>query len=148
MDIPILWTIYFMLYKNYLSKNLVYLREAANLTQSDIQDRMGITRNTWSNWENEKSEPGLENLFKIAQFFKIDVGKLLAEDLTLSHSITITGAEEPQQVPLQEEVVRYKPSCNECVLREEMIDLQQQTIKALEGQIILLKTAMQTPAKK
>ena len=62
---------------NYFCANLLFLRESAKLKQADIEARTGIKRNTWSNWENGKSEPSQENLFKIADFFNVSTDYLL-----------------------------------------------------------------------
>ncbi len=44
-------------------------------------DRVGITRTTWSSYENEVSQPDIEGILKIADFFNISVEELLTTDI-------------------------------------------------------------------
>ena len=124
---------------NYFSKNLSFLREAAHLSQTEIESRTGIKRNTWSNWENGKSEPSQENLFKIANFFKIDIGELLSKNLS-DHKRY--DSKFPKETTSEIELDYQKKPCKDCIAKEEMIALQKQTIKALEGQVEILKMAL------
>lgn len=66
----------------YLGANIAFLRKKNKLQQSEIQDRLGFKRNTWSNWENGISEPSLEIIVQIADFFKISVEDLIKTDLS------------------------------------------------------------------
>lgn len=70
---------------NFFSSNLKYLRKAANLNQSEIQDRLGFKRNTWSNWENSISVPAMGIIVQIAEFFDVDVDDLFKRDLSNVH---------------------------------------------------------------
>lgn len=134
-----------MSYSNFFAKNLVHLRDRHNLKQADIQERLGIMRNTWSNWENGKSEPSLENLFKIAHFFGVDVGNLLSEDMGLISGVITATKDEGGNYT--EESTAEPTACRSCTTRENMIDLQKQTIKALQGQVEALLLAMKLSAK-
>lgn len=49
-----------------LSERLKKLRIENNLTQQDIADKLNITRNAYSHWENAKREPNSEKLQKLA----------------------------------------------------------------------------------
>lgn len=66
---------------SHLAENLAFLRKENNLKQSEIQDRLGFIRNTWSNWENGRSEPNIEALLKIVDFFDISLSDLVVSDL-------------------------------------------------------------------
>lgn len=136
-----------MPYNNFFAKNLLYLREHRNLKQADIQEELGIMRNTWSNWENGKSEPSQENLFKIAQFFGVDVGNLLSEDMSLlSDDVTVTK-DDGNGRSYAEIATDDNVACRSCETKDNMIDLQKQTIKALQGQVDALLMAMKLSAK-
>lgn len=133
--------------QNFMAQNLRFLRESAKLTQQNIQDRLQISRNTWSNWENEKSEPSLDNLFRIAHFFDINIGDLLARPLAemeedhIPHQNTIRLHEE-------EDDYQTFPSCRGCAAKEEKIKLQSQVIKAMEGQVQALKMNIAVATKR
>lgn len=66
---------------NYLATNLSELRNQNELTQSKMQEKLKIKRNTWSNWENSVSEPSVEEIVRIAQFFGVTIDDLLLTDL-------------------------------------------------------------------
>jgi transcriptional regulator with XRE-family HTH domain len=70
---------------SHLAKNLLYLRTREGLKQADLQEKTGIKRNTWSNWENEVAEPSVDDILLIAQFFDIGVDLLLQSDLENVH---------------------------------------------------------------
>lgn len=55
-------------------------REKLGLTQTDIANRLFVTRQTISNWEQGKSYPDLNMLVKISEEYKISVDSLLKND--------------------------------------------------------------------
>ena len=55
---------------------LRYLRLKKNLTQEDVGNAVGITQFTYSNYENNKTEPDLETLKKLADFFEVSLDYL------------------------------------------------------------------------
>lgn len=46
------------------------LRIKNNLTLNDIEAKTGIKRGTYSNYENNKTEPKIKNLAKIGRLFQ------------------------------------------------------------------------------
>lgn len=70
-----------------LSENLRLLRKHKNLQQEDMQEHLGISRATWSNYELGKTEPKIDVLLTIAAFFDLTVDKLLKEDLRLAANL-------------------------------------------------------------
>ena len=57
-------------------ENLKKLRIEANITQSQIADDLGILQSTYSNYENNKYEPDIPTLLKIADYFDISMDYL------------------------------------------------------------------------
>ncbi len=57
--------------------NLKALREAQNLRQSDLAEKLNTTQRKISYWESGKFEPDLENLWKIADLFEISIDELI-----------------------------------------------------------------------
>lgn len=126
-----------MAVQNHLSGNLLFLRESASLKQADIQEKLGFVRNTWSNWEHGKAEPGIDNLLKIARFFDMEIGKMITEDLAQEEGLEVNIQEiEPD---VQEAGQDYPQSCVDCEVKERIIQVQQETITALQGQIDVLQ---------
>src|ERR1700744_3126760 len=66
---------------HFLGKNLRYLRKQLSKTQSDIALLIKKGQTTVGNWENGISEPNLEELLIISNFFDIQVDVLLKVDL-------------------------------------------------------------------
>lgn len=135
-----------MTHTNYFAKNLVLLRKLSKMSQSEIESRTGIKRNTWSNWENKKSEPSLENLFKITKFYNIDIGDLLSKNLSKDPEIAAQMAENKFR-HVTENTAEETYRCQNCQVKEEIINLQKQTINAMEGQVEALKIALEEMLK-
>ena len=54
-------------------------RQNVGLTQEQVADEMGVSRQAVTKWENGKSAPSTENLFKLASLFGTTVDFLLPE---------------------------------------------------------------------
>ncbi len=76
----------------HLAKNLHTLRKEFDYTQAEMPALIGVTRTTWSNWENNKSEPEVSKLIEIAQLFGVTLDTLLTVDVAENvHLIQKTG---------------------------------------------------------
>lgn len=53
--------------------NLKFLRAAKNKTQNEIAKDLDITQNTYSNYESEKTEPDIETLIKLADYYNVSL---------------------------------------------------------------------------
>ena len=51
----------------------VQLRNAKGVRDSDVAKATGIQPSTFTDWKNGKSNPKLEKLIKIAQFFDVSI---------------------------------------------------------------------------
>jgi transcriptional regulator with XRE-family HTH domain len=67
---------------HFLGKNLRHLRKQTSKTQSEIASLIQKGQTTIGNWENGISEPNLNELLIISNFFDISVDKLLKADLS------------------------------------------------------------------
>ncbi|MCX8723087.1 helix-turn-helix domain-containing protein [Lactobacillus sp. B4005] len=56
------------------------LRIKNNLTLDDIEAKTGIKRGTYSNYENNKTEPKIETWQKLASFFKEPISYVMGVD--------------------------------------------------------------------
>jgi len=63
------------------SKNLRFLRKQRGLNQEEISRLFHKGANTIGNWENQKSEPNMEELLKLGGYFDISISELLQNDL-------------------------------------------------------------------
>jgi len=66
---------------HFLGKNLRYLRKQSSKTQSEIASLIQKGQTTIGNWENGISEPSLNELLIISNYFDITVDTLLKADL-------------------------------------------------------------------
>lgn len=59
------------------SKNVKLYRRKCGISQEGLAAQLNVTRQTVSNWENDKSYPDLEMVVLLAQTLKTDVNSLL-----------------------------------------------------------------------
>lgn len=86
-----------------LGQRLKTLREAKRLTQRELGDMVGVSDSAVGQWENDRREPSVRILVKLAQIFGVSVDYLLGrkdnepadlEDFLMSRShITYNGWE-------------------------------------------------------
>lgn len=55
-------------------------RSNANLTQEDIAEKIGVSRQTVSNWENNKSYPDIISVIRLSDIYGISLDTLLKDD--------------------------------------------------------------------
>ena len=55
-------------------KDIKELRKRHHMSQKELAERIGVTRQTISLWENEVCDPGFENLHAICDVFHIQSG--------------------------------------------------------------------------
>lgn len=60
-----------------LSKNIRKYREQQAMSQEDLAQKLYVTRQTISNYENGKTEPDLDRIEEMAALFDVDVQELL-----------------------------------------------------------------------
>ena len=59
------------------SATLRAYRENLGFTQRHVAEKLGISRSTYTYYEQGKVEPSLQNLVKLARLFKVTVDDLL-----------------------------------------------------------------------
>lgn len=67
-------------------EKLSSLRKQANLTQSDLADKLNVSRQAVTKWESDIGLPDLENVKKLASIFNVSIDELLdykAEEIKL-----------------------------------------------------------------
>ena len=57
--------------------NLKKLRKELNLSQKDVAINIGITDKTYANYENGNTEPNIDTIIKLAEFFHVTTDELL-----------------------------------------------------------------------
>ena len=59
------------------ANQLGFLRRSQQLTQEQLADKLGVTKQSVSNWENGNIMPSVEMLEKIADYFNVSIDYLL-----------------------------------------------------------------------
>ena len=57
------------------------LRLAKRITQARLADRLGVSKQSVSNWENNNIQPSVELLEKLADYFAVSTDTLLGRHL-------------------------------------------------------------------
>lgn len=68
-----------------LGANIREIRKKLHLTQSAVAEKIGVSFETVSGWENDKYSPSMENLQALAQVLNTTVDKLLGEEVTFGN---------------------------------------------------------------
>ncbi len=66
---------------NFLPTNLVFLRKRYKVSQSQLASQVKKGQTTIGNWENDVTQPSVEDLLELKQFFIVSLDDLLETDL-------------------------------------------------------------------
>ena len=70
-----------------IGTKIIEIRKERNMTQEDFAKLFHVTRQTVSNWENEKSYPDLQTLVQISNEFDVSLDTMLKEDMCMVKKI-------------------------------------------------------------
>ena len=62
-----------------MANRIQYLRKTNGMSQEELADRMGISRQAVSKWETGASDPSTSNLLTLAKLFNTTAEELLRE---------------------------------------------------------------------
>ena len=86
------------------------IRKEQQLTQEQFGSLFHVTRQTVSNWENEKSYPDLQMLIDISNRFEISLDTLIKEDSKMVKAIDkerVLGKIKKEKSKICDETLRY-----------------------------------------
>lgn len=76
-----------------IGERILKLRKAAGMTQEQLAEKLGVSRQTVSKWEVETSIPDLEKIVQISRIFAVSLDDLVREEGEVvsgdSHRLTI-----------------------------------------------------------
>ena len=72
-----------------IAATIIEIRKQRKMTQEDFAKLFHVTRQTVSNWENEKSYPDIKTLVEISDEFDISLDRILKEDTKMVKKIAI-----------------------------------------------------------
>lgn len=76
------------------------LRKSQNINQVQLAQKLDVSKQTLSNWENNNILPSIEMLIKIANYFSVSTDYLL--ELDDRQYIEITGLSDSQLSHIQQ----------------------------------------------
>lgn len=62
-------------------------RNELRLTQDEVAEALGITRQTISNWENGRSYPDIERVIRLSEIYQLSLDELLKGDVKMVHHL-------------------------------------------------------------
>ncbi len=65
----------------YLGDNLYTLRRSAGISQDELAERLGVSRQAVSKWERGEAYPDTENLIAISRLFGVTLDELINSDI-------------------------------------------------------------------
>ena len=83
-----------------LAKRIRFLRQSLGMNQVQLADKLGVTKQSVSNWENDNIVPSIDMLVKIADFFSVSTDYLLGRDHVERNNgltVDVTGL-SPRQI--------------------------------------------------
>ena len=70
-----------------LVKHIIKYRQDAQLSQEELACRVYVSRQTISNWENNKSYPDVNSLVLLSEIFNISLDKLIKGDIDIMKEV-------------------------------------------------------------
>ena len=65
-----------------LSENLKKIRKENNLSQEQLAEQLGVSRQAVSKWESGQSYPEMDKVFNICKLYNYNIDELLNENVT------------------------------------------------------------------
>ena len=62
---------------NVVNTSIKDLRKKNNMTQDELAERLNVTRQAVSSWENGKTQPDIETLTQLAEAFDVSVERII-----------------------------------------------------------------------
>lgn len=75
-----------------LGEKLSFLRKQRGMTQMELAEKLDISRQAVSRWEQGTSEPSTENLVSIGKLFDVSIDDLVNESVQLQTGSTVRVA--------------------------------------------------------
>ena len=102
-----------------LEKNIVNLRKQRGLTQEQLAEKLGVSRQTIVKWEKGEATPDSYNLIELSKFFNVKVQDLILTEINFASLVTIPVVEKVLEQVEKVEVINE--SINESKKRNKRI---------------------------
>lgn len=86
-----------------LGNNIFAKRKENGMTQEDLADRLGVSRQAVSDWERNVKKPETQNLIDLAKLLGASIDWLCADELAGSEALhqeqSVEGEKQPESKP-------------------------------------------------
>ena len=65
-----------------IAKNLKLLRNRRKKSQEEVATELGLTRSSYSGYENNVAQPNLESLILFSDYYKVSIDDLVRRDFS------------------------------------------------------------------
>lgn len=81
-----------------LHERIKELRQLRGLNQVELAQKLGVSKQSVSNWENDNIQPSIDMLIKISHFFSVSTDYLLGEDTRVYMEISNLTHQQVQHI--------------------------------------------------
>lgn len=112
-----------------IGKTIADYRKAANMTQSEVADKLGVTYQAVSKWERDESLPDITMLPKIADLFNISIDTLLRGSFEMKEEKEVETAKQIIEEATESEAVKDEDSKEETDLTDTIFNEVEQDLE-------------------
>lgn len=94
-----------------LGERLYEMRKAKGLSQENVADILGVTRQTVSKWETNQTTPDFDKILPLCKLYEITTDELLTGEKSTANNVSSSSAQKEEQQDEQYE--RYKYNDND-----------------------------------
>ena len=82
-----------------LAEKIVLLRKMKGMSQEDLAEQLGVSRQSISKWEGAQTVPDLKRILSMAELFGVSTDTLLRDDMDLEEHLPAIPVTEDTEVP-------------------------------------------------
>ena len=81
---------------------LINLRKKAGMSQEELADRLGVSRQSVSKWEGAQSIPDINKVIELSNIFGVSTDYLLKDELEFEDNTPVEDVKERKAVSIEE----------------------------------------------
>ena len=110
--------------------NIKKIRILRNMSQQEFGELFDISRGSIGSYEEDRAEPKIDTVIKIAAHFKLSIYILLTKELTINELSNFTNKiSKLIEEPTKEKLANTKISETKVYLEDKIADLEERLIK-------------------
>lgn len=128
-----------------IGEKIIELRKKDNLTQEKLAEKIGVSRQTLSNWENNITSPDLNQAQNIVEIFKISLDDLIDNktEIGCSRKSSILNKIIGKTCYLDEDLddyrIAYNTPCKVLDVNSEFIKIEFKSKKEVITKLVSMK---------